>query len=87
MRRIIALVAVMALLNLAAAGCRHVAGSCDCEHAGPQNHVATALCNRRRRRQPRRPGHRPGPVCPEVIEPFWIATNAAGTLRLDQMNL
>ncbi len=39
MRRILALIAVMALLNLAASGCRHVAGACDCEHAGPQNRV------------------------------------------------
>jgi hypothetical protein len=36
MRRILGLLAVVAMLQVAT-GCRHVAGACDCEHAPLQN--------------------------------------------------
>ena len=38
MRRILGLLAVVAMLQMAT-GCRHVAGACDCEHAPLQNRM------------------------------------------------
>ncbi len=46
MRRILAMVAVMALMQLAASGCRHVGGACDCEHAGPQDRSTSGSCGK-----------------------------------------
>jgi hypothetical protein len=44
MRRILGLLTVVALLQVAA-GCRHVAGACDCEHAPLQNRMTSARVN------------------------------------------
>src|SRR5713101_3292176 len=33
MRRLLALAAVMILVQVTVSGCRHVAGACDCDHA------------------------------------------------------
>ena len=41
MRRLLAMVAVMILVQVTASGCRHVAGACDCEHAPAAGAPAT----------------------------------------------
>jgi hypothetical protein len=43
MRRLLALVAVMLLVQVTVSGCRHVAGACDCDHAAAAG--APALIN------------------------------------------
>jgi len=41
MRRLLAMVAVMILVQVTASGCRHVAGACDCDHAPAAGAPAT----------------------------------------------